>query len=579
MRLRVIMLVVATSSLVLVSFLIPLALVLRTLEADRAVSTATAQAQSMAPLVTTLPADSLRLTIEQINAQTGARITVILPSGTELGQQVPRSAAVQLARNGRSFTAEAPGGEQVLVAVEGLSGGAAVISTFVPDSVLRHGVTRAWLLLGGVGLLLLVLSVAVAGQLARSVVRPIKALALASDRLAAGDLSARATVAGPPEVCRAAAGLNRLAVRIGELLAHERETVAAPARAEPAQAPGTRQGGAVSGGLWLRFLSGPDIDSLGLTNAEIVAAVTDAVRAHGDGRVVVEPRVHLVPDNDGAGHFNVLRGHLSVPGVSGVKVVGDFVSNYAAGLPSELGLLTLYDPQTGVPLAIMDATMITACRTGAMTAVGARYLARRDARVLGHVGARGTAFWNVVLLDELFDLEEIRITSRRPESREAFARQLATVTGTHIRVASSAEEVFDGADILVEASRLSAPEPLLRTAWVRPGAFVVPYGTVSAVELDLLDVMDKVVVDDWREAQSGRFGALRRHVDAGRLSAASLHAELGQIVTGARPGREHDDERILFWHRGLAILDIAVGLAILRRAEQQGAGTMLRYRS
>jgi len=332
-------------------------------------------------------------------------------------------------------------------------------------------------------------------------------------------------------------------------------------------------------GLWLRFLSGPDIDSLGLTNAEIVAAVTDAARAHGDGRVVVEPRVHLVPDNDGAGHFNVLRGHLSVPGVSGVKVVGDFVSNYAAGLPSELGLLTLYDPQTGVPLAIMDATMITACRTGAMTAVGARYLARRDARVLGHVGARGTAFWNVVLLDELFDLDEIRITSRRPESREAFARQLATVTGTHIRVAASAEEVFDGADILVEASRLSAPEPLLRTSWVRPGAFVVPYGTVSAVELDLLDVMDKVVVDDWREAQSGRFGALRRHVDTGRLSAASLHAELGQIVTGARPGRERDDERILFWHRGLAILDIAVGLAILRRAEQQGAGTMLRYRS
>ena len=79
-------------------------------------------------------------------------------------------------------------------------------------------------------------------------------------------------------------------------------------------------------------------------------------------------------------------------------------------------------------------------------------------------------------------------------------------------------------------------------------------------------------------AQSGRFGALRRHVDTGRLSPASLHAELGQIVTGRRPGRERDDERILLWHRGLAILDIAVGLAILRRAEEQDAGTMLRYR-
>ena len=330
--------------------------------------------------------------------------------------------------------------------------------------------------------------------------------------------------------------------------------------------------------LWLRFLSRPDIEALSISNADVVAAVEDAVRAHGDGRVVMEPRVHLVPDNNGAGHFNVLRGHLSVPGVSGVKVVGDFVSNYAAGLPSELGLLTLYDPETGVPLSIMDATMITARRTGAMTAVGARYLARPDSRVLGHVGARGTAFWNVVMLDEMFDLEEIRVTSRRPESREAFARELAAVTRARVRVAATAEEAFDGADILVEASRLTEPEPLLRTSSVKPGAFVVPYGTISAVELDLLDVMDKVVVDDWREAQSGRFGSLRRHVDSGRLSAASLHAELGQIVTGRRPGREGNDERILFWHRGLPILDIAVGLAILRRAEEQGVGTMLRYR-
>jgi len=231
-------------------------------------------------------------------------------------------------------------------------------------------------------------------------------------------------------------------------------------------------------GLWIRFLSGPDIDSLGLTNAEIVDAVEGAVRAHGEGRTVVEPRVHLVPDNDGAGHFNVLRGHLSADaspagaspvggargGVSGVKVVGDFVANYAAGLPSELGLLTLYDPATGIPLTIMDATLITACRTGAMTAVGARYLARPDSRVLGHLGARGTAFWNVVLLDELFNLDEIRVTSRRPESREAFAQQLSEVTRARVRVTATAGEVFDGADILVEASRLAEPEPLLRTA-------------------------------------------------------------------------------------------------------------------
>ena len=233
MRLRVILLVVATSSLVLVSFLIPLALVLRTLAADHAISTATAQAQYFGPLVTAqttgdLTTSGLGQTIDEVSAATDTPITVFLPSGTQLGEPAPRSAAVQLAaKDGRSFTAEANGGEEVLVAVGGLPGnGTAVIRTFVPGSVLRHGVARAWLLLGGVGLLLLVLSVAVADQLARSLVRPIEALALAADRLAAGDLSARAEVAGPPEVRRASTGLNRLAVRIGELLAHERETVA-----------------------------------------------------------------------------------------------------------------------------------------------------------------------------------------------------------------------------------------------------------------------------------------------------------------------------------------------------------------
>lgn len=231
--------------------------------------------------------------------------------------------------------------------------------------------------------------------------------------------------------------------------------------------------GLMSANLWLRYLSGPDIDSLDIHSSDILDAVEGAVRAHGEGLVVVEPRVHLVPANDGAGHFNVLRGHLATQDVSGIKVVGDFVSNYAAGLPSEMGLLTLYDPHTGVPLAIMDATWITACRTGAMTAVGARYLARRDSRVLAHIGARGTAFWNVVLLDNLFDLQEIRVTSRRPESRDSFAELLATVISTPVRVCASAEDAFAGADILVEASRLTEPEPLLRTAWVRPGAFVV----------------------------------------------------------------------------------------------------------
>ena len=226
MRLRIVALVVATTSLVLVSFLVPLALVLRTLAADRATSTATVEAQSMAPLVTTLGARGLRVAVAQVNAEISTPVTIFLPDGTVAGAPAPESASVRLAMRGQSFSTSVPGGVEVLVAVEGLPGGTAVIGSFVPDAVLHHGVARAWLLLLGIGAFLLLLSFAVADQLARSLVRPLTALALAADRLATGDLSARSTVDGPQEVRRAGNGLNRLAARIDDLLAHERESVA-----------------------------------------------------------------------------------------------------------------------------------------------------------------------------------------------------------------------------------------------------------------------------------------------------------------------------------------------------------------
>jgi ornithine cyclodeaminase/alanine dehydrogenase-like protein (mu-crystallin family) len=297
------------------------------------------------------------------------------------------------------------------------------------------------------------------------------------------------------------------------------------------------------------------------------------------GEVVLEPRVHLEPGESFRGHWNVLRAFVAPLGAAGVKVVGDFVDNYRHDLPSELGLLTLYDPSTGAPTAIVDAADLTSRRTGALTAVGAKYLARRDARVLGHIGTRGTAFWNVVLLDFLFDFDEIRVTSRRRESRDEFGRALELELGKPVRVVATAQEAAEGADIVVEATRLVEPEPVLRTAWIAEGALVVPYGTVSAVELDLLDVMSKVVVDDWSQCKvGGRFGALTLHVERGLLSEDTLHGELADVVVGRKAGRERDDERILFWHRGLATCDVALGTLLLEHAVHRGIGTVLRYR-
>jgi len=334
----------------------------------------------------------------------------------------------------------------------------------------------------------------------------------------------------------------------------------------------------VTAELCIDYLSAPDVAALGLTDAEILAAVEAALDAQGRGQTVIEPRMHLVPGGGVDGHFNVLRGYVAPLALAGVKVVGDFVDNYRRGLPSEMGLLNLFDPQTGTPLAVIDAAGLTDMRTGAVTAIGAKHLARKESRVLGHIGARGTAYWNVRLLDSLFRFDEIRVHSRREESRDVFARRLAADLGKPVVATADWESCVRGADIIVEASRLSQPEPMLRTAWISRGAFVVPYGTMSAVELSLTDVMDKVVVDDWGQCKAGQFGSLRAHVDAGKLSASTLHAELGEIVAGRKPGRERDDETILLWHRGLSLSDIALGAAMLAKAKRMGIGQRLRYR-
>lgn len=330
--------------------------------------------------------------------------------------------------------------------------------------------------------------------------------------------------------------------------------------------------------IYLHYLNHLDVQALAMTDAEIVAAVEEGLLAQGRGQTTIEPRMHLVPEKDYPGHFNVLRGYIRPLGVAGVKVVGDFYRNYEVGLPSELALLNLFDPKTGVPVAIIDASDITDMRTGAITAIGAKHLARKSSKILGHIGARGTSYWNVRLLHSIFHFDEIRVHSRRPESRDAFAARLERDLGMKITVTEDWESCVRGADIVVEASRLEKPAPMLRTEWISKGACVIPYGTMSAVELSLTDIMDKMVMDDWGQAKAGPFGALRAHVDSGRLSEKTLHAELGQIVAGLKPGRESEDETNLFWHRGLSLSDIALGSAMLAKAKTLGLGQQLRFR-
>jgi signal transduction histidine kinase len=226
MRRRVLLLVGATTSLVLVAFLIPLAVLVRAVALDRAVQGATVRAQSLTSLVATADRDSLALSVAQADATSPYELSLFLADGTRFGADAPRTPLVELAARGDSASGEVAGGREIVFAVRDATGTFAVIRAFVPDSELTRGVARAWLLLALLGVVLLGVSLLVADRLARRLVRSTIALAEVSNRLAGGDLAARADPSAPNEIGAVARSLNHLGGRISELLDEERETIA-----------------------------------------------------------------------------------------------------------------------------------------------------------------------------------------------------------------------------------------------------------------------------------------------------------------------------------------------------------------
>ncbi|HET6481773.1 MAG TPA: HAMP domain-containing sensor histidine kinase [Actinoplanes sp.] len=227
MRSRLTLLVLATTSLMMIAFLVPLALLVRQVAQDRATVRATADIQGLVTAVGTADPVGLGQTVEQLAVTSGRPITVYLPDGTVLGSPQAATPAVRLASLGQSLTvASDSGGREIVVAVQGRADGTAVIRTVVSPAEGATGVTRSWLVLFGLGALLVGLGVLVADRLARTIVRPITDLSDVSHRLANAELTARASPAGPAEVREVAGALNHLAGRIQELLRAEREQVA-----------------------------------------------------------------------------------------------------------------------------------------------------------------------------------------------------------------------------------------------------------------------------------------------------------------------------------------------------------------
>jgi signal transduction histidine kinase len=400
-RRRLTLLVTATMCLVLVAFLVPLAVLLRTVAADRATASAATNVQGLVAAAGTAPPDALGPAAEQVAASSRLPVTVFLADGRVLGTPVGRSTAVDLAaRRNSSLTVATGAGREIVVAVQGRAEGTAVVRTFVSAEQLTAGVTRSWLVLAALGLALLLLGLLVADRLARTLVRPITDLSAVSYRLARAELTARATPDGPPELREVAGALNLLAGRIQDLLKEEREHVAdlshrlrtpltslrleAEALADPAEA--ARIGAGVDGleravtGLILQARR--QTESTGPGECDAAPVVRERVEfwtvlAEDTGRTVTldladGPLPVRVAADDLAAALDALLGNVFAHTPDGTP----FAVTLAPGRPG--AVLTITDEGPGIPAAHVER----GASGGGSTGLGLD-IARRAARASG----------------------------------------------------------------------------------------------------------------------------------------------------------------------------------------------------
>lgn len=316
--------------------------------------------------------------------------------------------------------------------------------------------------------------------------------------------------------------------------------------------------------LWL---SGEVMEKL-LDMREVISRVELAFREHGLGRVQMPAKTYLQFER---GDLRAMPAYIKALEAAGVKVVTVHPENPAKGLPTVMATYVLVSPETGEPLAIMDATLLTDMRTGAAGAVASRYLARKDSRVLGLVGAGRQAKTQLMAICEIFSIEKLLVSSRGRRSAVALA-ELAGRMGIDARVCEPAEAC--NADIVCTTT--PSREPVLRADWVREGVHINAIGADAPGKQELeagILHRAKVVVDDIEQAAHS--GEINVPLSRGEFSLERVHATLGEIVAGNKPGRTSDEEITVFDSTGLGIQDVATAAAAYARATELGAGERL----
>lgn len=315
------------------------------------------------------------------------------------------------------------------------------------------------------------------------------------------------------------------------------------------------------------YLSRKDVEGIGLTMREIIEALDRMFKEKGEGKVEMPPKpgIHTRPD----AFIHAMPAYIPRLESAGMKWVSGYPENQKKGLPYITGLLILNDPETGIPWAVMDATWITAMRTGAATGIAAKYLARKESSSAGIVACGVQGRSNLEALSCLFELRKIKAYDLYPEIAERFAREMSEKLQVDIEPVKELPDAVKNLDLVVTSGPiLKHPEPAIPAGWLAAGAFASPVDFDSYWQGAALSEADKIATDD--------ISQMRYYRQEGYFQdTPEPYADLGEIAAGKKPGRESDGERIISMNLGLALDDMATAILVYKRAVERGVGTEL----
>jgi ornithine cyclodeaminase/alanine dehydrogenase len=318
----------------------------------------------------------------------------------------------------------------------------------------------------------------------------------------------------------------------------------------------------------LLYLSKEDVIAAGVSMAEIIDLLEIAFTEKGKNQTEMPPKPGVHPGG-GDNFIHAMPAYIPAMKAAGIKWVGGFPSNLKLGLPYITGLLILNDAETGLPVAVMDCVWLTGMRTGAATALSARYLARPDSRVVGILGCGVQGRTNLEALKELFPIEQVKAFDVDADAANHYAQEMQNRLAVDVAVVSEPMAAVNDSDIIVTAGPImKTPHATIQAGWMKAGAFASLVDFDSYWHPAAMHAAAKFCTDD--TAQMLHYKTLGYFKDT-----PEIHADLGELVMGTEPGREASEERTMTANLGLAIEDMAVAPLIVKKAKEKGVGTWL----